>query len=66
MRAIVAATAYALAAGAPATALACPSCFAGSSQRVLETYYLTAAVLTALPLALVATVVVWLYRRSRA
>ena len=50
----------------PATSLACPVCFAGSSEHVLATYVLTAAVMTALPLAIVGGFAVWLRRRFRA
>jgi hypothetical protein len=46
-------------------ALACPSCFSAGNPRVLETYYLTALLLSILPLAILGTIGGWLYVRSR-
>ncbi len=50
----------------PAVALSCPVCFSGSSERVLESYVLTAGLLTMLPLLIVAAFAVWLHRRFKA
>jgi hypothetical protein len=66
MRTIRLPTAAGVLALTPATSLACPVCFAGSSEHVLATYVLTAALMTALPLAIVGGFAVWLWRRFRA
>lgn len=49
----------------PAPSSACAVCFSAASVRVLGAYHLTAALLTLLPLALVATFALWLRRRLR-
>jgi len=51
-----------LAAGA---AEACPVCFAGTSPKVLATYWLTAVVLSLLPLVLAGSFALWLRGRFR-
>jgi hypothetical protein len=55
----------ALAALAPTTATACPVCFGATSERVLHSYYATAAALTVLPLLLVGGFVLWLLRQGQ-
>ena len=50
----------------PAVALSCPACLSGSSERVLESYVLTAGLMTTLPLLIVAAFAVWLHRRFKA
>lgn len=50
---------------APATALACPQCYAASNGRVLVTYYLSAAFLSLLPFAVVGTVAAVALRMKR-
>jgi hypothetical protein len=47
-------------------ALACPVCFSQANQGVLEAYYLTAALMTLLPLLIVGCIGAWLHRRQRA
>ena len=42
----------------PTGVLACPACYASSSTRVLNFYYLSTAMLTLLPFAVVGTLVV--------
>jgi hypothetical protein len=49
----------------PSAALACPNCFSSTNEGVLKTYYLTAALLTLLPLVMIGGFVTWLYRRSK-
>ena len=49
----------------PAAAAACPVCFSGVSERVLETYYRTAAAMTLLPLIVVGVLGVWLRRQFK-
>jgi hypothetical protein len=46
----------------PAVGTACPVCFGAASERVLHSYYATAAALTVLPLVLVGGFVAWLIR----
>jgi hypothetical protein len=58
-------TAGALVAGSPADALACPVCFAAANERVLASYYASAAVLTAMPFVLASAVGGWLALRHR-
>jgi hypothetical protein len=55
----------ALAALGPAVATACPVCFGATSERVLHSYYATAAALTLLPLMLVGGFLAWLLRQGR-
>ena len=50
----------------PVAAVACPVCFSAANGRVLEMYYLTAALMTLLPLAVLGTVAVWLRHRFNA
>ena len=50
----------------PAVALSCPVCFSGSSERVLESYVLTAGLMTTLPLLIVGAFAVWLHHRFKA
>ena len=50
----------------PAVVLSCPVCFSGSSERVLESYVLTAGLMTTLPLLIVAAFAVWVHRRFKA
>lgn len=50
---------------APAPLLACSVCFAAANRGVLQTYYLTAAMLTLLPLLIVAAIGAWLYLSYR-
>lgn len=45
--------------------LACPLCFASSDSRVLHAFYASTVVLTLLPLALVAALIVYVVRRER-
>ena len=45
--------------------LACPVCLAATNARVLHTYYLTAVLLLLLPLAVLASIAGWLYRRFK-
>ena len=54
----------ALAVAAPAVASACPVCFGAAGERVLHSYYVTAAVLTLLPLLLVCGFIAWLARQG--
>ncbi len=49
--------------GNPATA--CPNCFSSASEKVLHTYYISAAFLSLLPFSVVALVSIWLYRQRR-
>ena len=49
----------------PELALACPVCFSAASERVFHTYYLTAVVMTLLPVAIVALFAGWLRRRFK-
>jgi hypothetical protein len=49
----------------PAAALACPNCFSSTNEGVLRTYYLTAALLTLLPLLMIGGFATWIYRRSK-
>jgi hypothetical protein len=53
-----------LAAVGPAAATACPVCFGATSERVLHSYYATAAVLTLMPLLLMCGFIVWLVRQG--
>jgi hypothetical protein len=46
----------------PALAAACPACFSAVNERVLETYYLTAAFMSVLPLVIAAAFALWLRR----
>ena len=46
----------------PAAAVACPACY-GGDEGPLGTYFLTGALLSLLPLGMVAVIGVW-YRRS--
>jgi hypothetical protein len=48
----------------PRLALACPVCFSQANQDVLRTYYFTTALLTLLPLVIIAVIGTWMYRRS--
>lgn len=50
--------------GLPAPALACPACDWGTSNA-LGAYVATAALMSALPLLLIAAIGWWLYRRLR-
>jgi hypothetical protein len=50
----------------PGVCLSCPVCFGGASERVLETYHLTAAAMTLLPLLILGVFALWLHRRFRA
>ena len=49
----------------PRLARACPVCFAGSNERVLPAYYLTAAFMILLPLAIVGLFAGWLRQRFK-
>jgi len=44
---------------------ACPVCFSAVSAQVLETYYITAVLMTLLPLVVVGSIAGWLYLRFR-
>lgn len=48
----------------PAPAFACPVCFAAADPRVLTSYYAATAILTLVPLGLIAALGAWLYRNS--
>ncbi len=50
---------------APHLALACPVCFSQANESVLEAYYLSAAMLIALPILLLTAIGTWLFRSSR-
>ncbi len=52
-----------LASAVPSIALACPTCFAGVENR--SEYFLTFVLMTVLPLASVAGVVLWLRHKFR-
>lgn len=54
----LAAVAGALISGTATRALACPLCFESSSQGVLHAFYLTTALLTVLPIAVVGFLIV--------
>lgn len=49
----------------PAAAAACPVCFSGVSEKVLETYYFTAVGMTLLPLIFVGVLGMWLRRQFK-
>jgi hypothetical protein len=49
----------------PNAASACPVCFAAGGGRLLQTYYLTAALLTLMPLVIVGLFAGWLRRRFK-
>jgi hypothetical protein len=63
-RQVVAGTAFAVL--SPAVSHSCSVCFSGSGPRVLETYVLTAVLLTMLPVLIVAVFAVWLHRSFKA
>ena len=49
----------------PLAVNACPNCYAASDSRVLLTYYLSTAVLTLLPFAIVGTILLVAVRMKR-
>ncbi len=49
----------------PASVLACPSCFSSTSERVLQTYYLTATFLTLMPFLVLGVLGTWVANRDR-
>lgn len=49
---------------AASAANACPVCFSANDESVLRTYYMTAAMLTVLPLIMLAAIGGWLYKKS--
>jgi hypothetical protein len=49
----------------PAVALACPVCFSAANEKVLSAYHFTAALMTLLPLAILGSIIAWLYLRFR-
>jgi hypothetical protein len=49
----------------PGTALACPSCLAAQDSDVQMAFILATGFMTALPLALIGGLVLWLRRRLR-
>lgn len=68
-RLAVSAFMLALAVLAPAAALACPTCYASASQRVISSYVLSAVILTLLPFAIIAIgagIALYLRRQARA
>lgn len=66
MRARAALAGMALTVLSPAVAWSCPVCFAGSSERVLSSYVLTAGLMTSLPLLIAGAFALWLHRRFKA
>ena len=55
----------AAAALSPRTAPACPLCFAAGGEQTLHAYYLSAAVLSLLPLVILGLFAAWLWRRLK-
>lgn len=55
----------AVAALVPRVACACPVCFSAGSERVSQAYYLTAALMTLLPLVIAALLAGWLRQRFK-
>ena len=49
----------------PGAAVACPVCFSAADQRVLDAYYLSAAVMGSLPFLVIGAMGVWLHQRFR-
>ena len=48
----------------PGTAFSCAVCFSGTEES-LQAYYLTTALLTLLPVLMVASIGYWIYRKHR-
>lgn len=49
----------------PAVSLACPMCYGSSPAVVLQSYYLTAALLSLLPFAVIGGIAVLAFRMAR-
>jgi hypothetical protein len=49
----------------PRAASACPLCFAAGGEQTLHAYYLSAAVLSLLPLVILGVFAAWLWRRLK-
>jgi hypothetical protein len=49
----------------PASAAACPTCFAASDERALHGYYLSTAILSAMPFLLIGLIAVIAYAAKR-
>ncbi len=49
----------------PRAAPACPLCFAAGGEQTLHAYYLSAAVLSLLPLVILGVFAAWLWRHLR-
>ena len=48
----------------PGTAFSCAVCFSGTEES-LQAYYLTTALLTLLPVLMVASIGYWIYRKHK-
>ena len=48
----------------PSTAFSCAVCFSGTEES-LQAYYLTTALLTLLPVLMVASIGYWIYRKHK-
>ena len=48
----------------PSTAFSCAVCFSGT-EEALQAYYLTTALLTLLPVLMVASIGYWIYRKHK-